>query len=87
MVVALATLIAVGIRIAAHSGLDNAKLLVIGTSVVIGLGVETVPGLTAEAPACLALLFASGTCTGALCAIVLNQILGRISRPDRAAPS
>lgn len=88
MVVAVAILIGVGMRIAMGGEASNTKLLVVGLSVAVGLGVQTVPAVVDQAPACLKPMLQSSTCLGALCAILLNAVLTRLGRQDApASPS
>ena len=85
MVVAVAILIGVGMRIAMGGETSNTQLLVVGVSVAVGLGLQTVPAAVAHAPACLKPLLQSSTCLGALCAILLNAVLTWLTR--RPAPA
>lgn len=76
MAVSLAILVTIGMRMALQGEPDNGKLLVVGVSLMVGLGVQSVPAICAAFPQQLQILFRSGTCTGALCAMVLNLLLG-----------
>lgn len=80
MIAAVATMIGVGMRIAARSIDNSADMLVVGMSLCAGLGAQSVPELFAQMPLFLQTLFKTSTCTGALCAITLNFLLGRLSR-------
>jgi len=76
MAVSLAILVTIGMRMALQGEPHNAKLLVVGVSLMVGLGVQSVPAICAAFPQQIQILFRSGTCTGALCAMVLNLLLG-----------
>lgn len=88
MIAAVATMVGVGMRIAARSVDDGTDMLVVGLSLCAGLGAQSVPELFSQMPSFLQTLLKTSTCTGALCAISLNLILGRLSRrrgPQQAA--
>ncbi|MBT3381448.1 MAG: purine/pyrimidine permease [Lentisphaerae bacterium] len=87
MIGAVATMIGIGLRIAARGLNTSTDMLVVGMSLCVGLATQSVPELFDQMPAFLQSLLKTSTCTGALCAIALNLFLtSRSHAPGPPAP-
>ncbi|OKH28321.1 uracil-xanthine permease family protein [Chroogloeocystis siderophila] len=69
------SIVVAGINILSSVQLDRRALIVVGTSLAIGLGVTYVPEILDATPTLVKSLFSSGISAGGLTAIVLNWIL------------
>lgn len=69
------TVAAAGVRIIASQHIGRKATLVLGISVALGLGVELVPDILANAPESVRGIFSSGITTGGLAAILSNMLI------------
>ena len=74
-IVMFGTIAAAGIRTLSTVEINNRNLLIIATSIGIGLGVTFRPDFIANLPEGLRMIFASGISTGTIVALVLNKVL------------
>ncbi|MFL0252272.1 nucleobase:cation symporter-2 family protein [Clostridium neuense] len=74
-IVMFGTVAAAGIQTLSHVKLDNRNLLIIATSIGLGLGVTFRPEVLSSLPESLKMIFSSGISTGTIVALVLNLIL------------
>jgi xanthine permease len=84
VIVLFGMIIAIGVRILSKTELTRRNLTIIGTSIVLGLGVEISPEILQQLPSQLQVLAGSGLIAGGVTAVVLNLILpgdgGEVSR-------
>lgn len=66
---------AAGIKTLSRVELTDRNLLIIATSLALGLGVTFRPEFIAQLPEALQMIFASGISTGTIVALVLNLLL------------
>lgn len=64
-----------GVNIVASTHLDRRAMIIIATSLALGLGVVYAPELLADKPPLIKNVFSSGISTGGLCAILMNWLL------------
>ena len=69
------TIAAAGIKTLSRVEINNRTLLIIATSIGLGLGVTFRPEFVANLPEGVQLIFASGISTGTITALVLNKLL------------
>ena len=69
------TVAAAGIRIISSQQIGRKETLVISVSLALGLGVELVPDILANAPQTIKTIFSSGITTGGLTAILANMLI------------
>ena len=74
-IVMFGTIAAAGIRTLSTVEINNRNLLIIATSIGLGLGVIFRPDFIANLPEGLRMIFASGISTGTIVALVLNKVL------------
>ena len=74
-IVMFGTIAASGIKTLSKVEINNRNLLIIATSIGLGLGVTFRPDFIAQLPEALKMVFASGISTGTIAALVLNKIL------------
>ena len=74
-IVMFGTVAAAGIKTLSRVKLTDRNLLIIATSIALGLGVTFRPEVIAELPEGLQMIFASGISTGTIVALVLNLVL------------
>jgi xanthine permease XanP len=64
-----------GIRILSQVRMNRRNVIILATSLGLGLGVSFVPQITQALPAALRNALASGIATGGMCALLLNLVL------------
>jgi xanthine permease XanP len=64
-----------GVRILQQVELNHRNLLIVATSMSLGLGVESVPEVLEPLPETLKLLFSSAVTTGGIAALLLNTLM------------
>lgn len=69
------TVAAAGIQTLSSVKLNNRNMLIIATSIGLGLGVTFRPEFIAQLPESLKMIFSSGISTGTIVALLLNVIL------------
>lgn len=74
-IVMFGTVAAAGIQTLSRVKLNNRNLLIIATSIGLGLGVTFRPEFIAQLPEGLKMIFSSGISTGTIVALVLNLLL------------
>lgn len=74
-IVMFGTVAAAGIQTLSRVKLNNRNLLIIATSIGLGLGVTFRPEFIAKLPEGLKMIFSSGISTGTIVALVLNVLL------------
>lgn len=74
-VVMFGTVAAAGIKTLSRVRLTDRNLLIIATSIALGLGVTFRPDVIAQLPEGLRMIFASGISTGTITALILNLVL------------
>ncbi len=74
-IVMFGTIAASGIKILSRVEINNRNLLIIATSIGLGLGVTFRPDFVAKLPETMRLIFSSGISTGTIVALILNIIL------------
>ena len=74
-IVMFGTIAAAGIKTLSRVEINNRNLLIIATSIGLGLGVTFRPDFIANLPEGVQLIFASGISTGTITALVLNKLL------------
>ncbi|MDD6795847.1 MAG: nucleobase:cation symporter-2 family protein [Clostridiaceae bacterium] len=74
-IVMFGTIAASGINTLSKVKINNRNLLIIATSIGLGLGVTFRPDFIAELPESLKLIFSSGISTGTIVALILNKLL------------
>lgn len=74
-IVMFGTVAAAGIETLSRVKLNNRNLLIIATSIGLGLGVTFRPDVIAKLPEGLKMIFSSGISTGTITALVLNVLL------------
>lgn len=74
-IVMFGTVAASGIQTLSRVKLTNRNLLIIATSIGLGLGVTFRPDFVAQLPEALKMIFASGISTGTIVALILNLVL------------
>lgn len=74
-IVMFGTVAAAGIQTLSHVNLNNRNILIIATSIGLGLGVTFRPEILSSLPESLKMIFSSGISTGTIAALVLNLIL------------
>ncbi|MCR4942951.1 MAG: purine permease [Clostridium sp.] len=74
-IVMFGTIAAAGIKTLSSVDINNRNLLIIATSIGLGLGVTFRPDFIANLPEGLQLIFSSGISTGTITALILNKIL------------
>jgi xanthine permease len=74
-VVMFGTVAAAGIKTLSRVKLTERNLLIIATSIALGLGVTFRPDVIAQLPEGLKMVFASGISTGTITALILNLVL------------
>jgi xanthine permease len=71
---------AAGVRILKQVELTHTNMLILATSVAVGIGVQSVPEVLDPLPQTLRLILGSGITTGGLTALVLNAVLPILDR-------
>ncbi|MEG2919340.1 MAG: solute carrier family 23 protein, partial [Clostridium sp.] len=74
-VVMFGTVAAAGIKTLSRVRLTERNLLIIATSIALGLGVTFRPDVISQLPEGIKMIFASGISTGTITALVLNLVL------------
>lgn len=74
-IVMFGTVAAAGIQTLSNVKLDNRNILIIATSIGLGLGVTFRPEVLSNLPESLKMIFSSGISTGTIVALILNLIL------------
>lgn len=74
-IVMFGTIAAAGIKTLSRVEINNRNLLIIATSIGLGLGVTFRPDSIANLPEGIQLIFASGISTGTIAALILNKLL------------
>lgn len=74
-IVMFGTIAASGIKTLSRVKINNRNLLIIATSIGLGLGVTFRPDFIAQFPEGIQLIFSSGISTGTITALVLNKLL------------
>ncbi len=74
-IVMFGTVAAAGIQTLSNVALNNRNLLIIATSIGLGLGVTFRPDFIAQLPEGLKMIFSSGISTGTIVALLLNVML------------
>lgn len=74
-IVMFGTVAASGIKTLSRVKINNRNLLIIATSIGLGLGITFRPEFISQLPEALKMIFASGISTGTIVALVLNAIL------------
>ncbi len=74
-IVMFGTVAAAGIQTLSSVKLNNRNMLIIATSIGLGLGVTFRPEFIAQLPESLKMIFSSGISTGTIVALLLNVIL------------
>lgn len=74
-VVMFGTVAAAGIKTLSRVQINNRNLLIIATSIGLGLGVTFRPEVISQLPEWMKMIFASGISTGTIVALILNLIL------------
>lgn len=74
-IVMFGTVAAAGIKTLSSVEINDRNLLIIATSIGLGLGVTFRPDFLAELPELLQMIFSSGISTGTIVALVLNIVL------------
>ena len=74
-IVMFGTVAAAGIKTLSRVKLTDRNLLIIATSIALGLGVTSRPEVISQLPEGLQMIFASGISTGTIVALVLNLVL------------
>ena len=74
-IVMFGTVAAAGIKTLSKVALNNRNLLIIATSIGLGLGVTFRPDFISQLPEGLKMIFSSGISTGTIVALILNVIL------------
>lgn len=74
-IVMFGTIAAAGIKTLSTVKINNRNLLIIATSIGLGLGVTFRPEFLAQLPEGLKMIFSSGISTGTIVALILNKIL------------
>lgn len=74
-IVMFGTIAAAGIKTLSTVEINNRNLLIIATSIGLGLGVTFRPEFLASLPASIQMVFSSGISTGTIVALILNKVL------------
>lgn len=74
-IVMFGTIAAAGIRTLSSVEINNRNLLIIATSIGLGLGVTFRPEFISNLPEGLRMVFSSGISTGTIVALILNKVL------------
>lgn len=74
-IVMFGTIAASGIKTLSRVKINNRNLLIIATSIGLGLGVTFRPEVISQLPEWMRMIFASGISTGTIVALILNLIL------------
>ena len=74
-IVMFGTIAAAGIKTLSRIEINNRNLLIIATSIGLGLGVTFRPEFLSSLPEALQLVFSSGISTGTIVALILNKLL------------
>lgn len=74
-IVMFGTIAAAGIKTLSSIKINNRNLLIIATSIGLGLGVTFRPEFISELPQGIKMIFSSGISTGTIVALILNKIL------------
>ena len=74
-IVMFGTIAAAGIKTLSNIKINNRNLLIIATSIGLGLGVTFRPEFVANLPKALNMIFSSGISTGTIVALILNKVL------------
>lgn len=74
-IVMFGTIATAGIRTLGTVKINNRNLLIIATSIGLGLGVTFRPEFISELPEALRMIFSSGISTGTIVALILNKVL------------
>lgn len=74
-IVMFGTIAAAGIKTLSTVKINNRNLLIIATSIGLGLGVTFRPEFLAQLPEGLNMIFSSGISTGTIVALILNKVL------------
>ena len=69
------TVAAAGIKTLSRVKLNDRNLLIIATSIALGLGVTFRPEVISQLPEGLQMIFASGISTGTIVSLILNLVL------------
>ena len=74
-IIMFGTVAASGIKTLSRVNINNRNLLIIATSIGLGLGVTFRPEVISQLPEWLKVIFASGISTGTIVALILNLVL------------
>ncbi|MDQ0150410.1 uracil-xanthine permease family protein [Eubacterium multiforme] len=74
-IVMFGTIAAAGIKTLSSIKINNRNLLIIATSIGLGLGVTFRPEFIAQLPEGIKMIFSSGISTGTIVALILNKVL------------
>ncbi|MGG7165441.1 uracil-xanthine permease family protein [Clostridium ihumii] len=74
-IVMFGTIAAAGIKTLSTVEINNRNLLIIATSIGLGLGVTFRPEFISKLPEALKMIFSSGISTGTIVALILNKVL------------
>lgn len=74
-IVMFGTVAAAGIKTLSKVKINNRNLLIIATSIGLGLGITFRPDFISQLPESLKMIFASGISTGTIVALILNLVL------------
>lgn len=74
-IVMFGTIAAAGIRTLSTVEINNRNLLIIATSIGLGLGITFRPEFIANLPEWIRMIFSSGISTGTIVALILNKVL------------
>ena len=83
-IVMFGTVAAAGIQTLSNVELNNRNLLIIATSIGLGLGVTFRPDFIAQLPEGLKMIFSSGISTGTIVALLLNVMLKEEKKNEKA---
>lgn len=86
-VVMFGTVAAAGIKTLSRVRLTERNLLIIATSIALGLGVTFRPDVIAQLPEGLKMIFSSGISTGTITALILNLLLKEDAENEKGIES
>lgn len=82
-IVMFGTVAAAGIKTLSSVDINDKNLLIIATSIGLGLGVTFRPDFISQLPEGLKMIFSSGISTGTIVALVLNIVLNRDTKQEK----
>lgn len=83
-IVMFGTVAAAGIKTLSSVDINDKNLLIIATSIGLGLGITFRPDFISQLPEGLKMVFSSGISTGTIVALILNIVLNRETKEDRS---